>query len=1032
MFTKKSKPLSGKLNAFTALSGVAASLVGVGAHNDAEAQTAWVSNPGEVAVFDADRSGDPAILIDGQDTDVTIAGGTTISGTGNYREFPPTYDYYYTAGQGGINVWGTGGDINVEADATVIGENYGITTYDNILSDPRAEANITIVNDGDIIGKANDGIRIFHNVTVINNGTIVGARDVPGATDADFNNSLGDGISNATTGTQVIENFPADGVTLRVENYGVIDGWRMGIIGSSGGIVYNEGTIHGDSSGVLLQTPAQFGGPGVLLYPFMQARLTNLGSITATFQNGANVQSVSGEDDVFAVDLTELDTENITLFDDFDPAGAYAYLYNEGLIETFAESGDTTSGVVIDPVTGEQVVVEGQSEFYAVSMESANGYIGNAAGGTIRALNGANGVRLNAFDEVGQISGVIVFDNQGEVVGGVVGSDGQELVRNSGSIDGDVALGLGDDLFYLEGSVTGTIDLGGGDDIMVWHTTGSVGEIVTGGEGANTLALFLGGENFDAGRVFNFDTVFTYGGGDLDGVDLSLLPEIQVNEDVSLNIGSTGFGGIVVMDGGELVGIGEVDAIIIRGPATLAPGNSIGTINVVGNVDLAPASTYEVEVSPLGSDQILAGGAVTVDGAVTVTSENGVEVGPGAAQDSYVILRGDAGLTGAFSSFSEDFRFYAPTLTYTANEVVLNMIPVGADFISIAGSGTQAQLGALLYDALPTASGDLLDVLADSFPGLSDAEVREGLDAISGPAHGWAAVAASEVATQAGRIAARAPALASGEHQVWGAGFFNALEVDPSGGSVGADADVYGAVFGVNGGFGEHVNLGLFGGYATADGGDDAGGAIDGNSWFGGVQARARTASGFSAGAHIGYLNQNTDASRSISIGGLQRTANTDYNVEGWFMGGDVAWMKNVGAYQIGPFAEGALGGYEGDSFSETGADSLNLSSSGAEFTRAALRAGLRLTGDTGWMRPRIEAGVQAEDGDRAAYTPTTIAGVGSFTTRGPALDASAPFASLGADFALSSGMTISLGYDGVFGDSGSSHAAMARVGLNF
>src|SRR3546814_9282069 len=50
-------------------------------------------------------------------------------------------------------------------------------------------------------------------------------------------------------------------------------------------------------------------------------------------------------------------------------------------------------------------------------------------------------------------------------------------------------------------------------------------------------------------------------------------------------------------------------------PGTIAPGNSIGTLNVAGNIGFAAGSTYEVEVNAAGEgDLIAASGAATIDG----------------------------------------------------------------------------------------------------------------------------------------------------------------------------------------------------------------------------------------------------------------------------------------------------------------------------------------------------------------------------------------------------------------------------------
>lgn len=1065
MSTNQSKQLRAKLMSFTALAGAAMLLAPQMAH----AQSIEVVQGDEVEITE-DFSGDPAIRFVSGGGDVVVRTGVTVTGTGAYQEFPSTGwpDYQWTDGRGAVIIdeGGGGGSLTIEEGATLIGANYGITTlnngntfepdtgweYNDFTSDATAAGNITIINHGDVIGEADDGIRVFNHATIVNTGSIIGASTLPPHESANIGFSIGDGISSAVNGVQVVENMPDDGVTLRVDNSGEIIGRRMGIIASAGGIVHNSGTIHGQSSGVLMQTSSWFGGPGVVVIPYISNTLVNSGTITADHQNGVNVQSwsrTSGE----PYDLSEIDVEDYDFFDTFDYTTADAVLINSGLIETFAESGGTTTGVVVDPITGEQVPVEGASTFYAARMGSVNGYILNTEEGVIRALNGANALRLsaNANNEDINLHGTIVMDNRGTIIGGVVGANigededgneiegpGQELIRNNGLIDGDVALGSGDDVFWLDanGTVTGTIDLGAGDDLMIWNTRGSVGGIVTGGLGSNTLALILGGTEFDAARVFNFDSVLTFGSGDLNNIDLSLVPEIQVNEGASLDIGATGFGGVAFINpGGRLVGIGEVEAIVVYGAAQIAPGNSIGTITVTGDVDFSSGTIYDVEVSPLGSDQVLAGGAVTLNGgSIVVTGEDGVDLAPGEAQDSYVVLAGAAGLTGEFASLTDNLRFYHASLTYTGTEAILELDPVGADFLAVAQTDNQAAIGDVLYGSLLGASGDLLDVMMNSFPGLDAAGVRTGMDALSGPIHAWAPVAVSELGVSIGRAAGRSPRAAAGTSVAWASGVAGSYDIDAANGAVSADADLQGGVFGVNRGLSDGVNVGVFAGYAVTDAGDAVGGRMDGDGWFFGGRVSADLPNGFSLTGAAGYLNQDIETDREIEVGALNRTAAAAYAIDGVFLDAELAWMHPMGAaYEAGVFAAFSGGDYEGESFSEAGAGSLSLSSQGADFGRASWRIGARVQGDSGWIRPRLEAGLQMEDGARAETIGLSLAGVaGGFPIRGPGVEADAPFLGVGADFSFSEAVTATIAYDGVFGDTSDSHAATARLSFRF
>ncbi|WP_426880368.1 autotransporter-associated beta strand repeat-containing protein, partial [Serratia bockelmannii] len=62
---------------------------------------------------------------------------------------------------------------------------------------------------------------------------------------------------------------------------------------------------------------------------------------------------------------------------------------------------------------------------------------------------------------------------------------------------------------------------------------------------------------------------------------------------------------VSVQSGGIVGGSGTVGSLTARRGGTVAPGNSIGTLNVAGNVSFETGSRYAVEVGPNGqSDRI--------------------------------------------------------------------------------------------------------------------------------------------------------------------------------------------------------------------------------------------------------------------------------------------------------------------------------------------------------------------------------------------------------------------------------------------
>ncbi|WP_268995426.1 autotransporter outer membrane beta-barrel domain-containing protein [Microvirga roseola] len=104
---------------------------------------------------------------------------------------------------------------------------------------------------------------------------------------------------------------------------------------------------------------------------------------------------------------------------------------------------------------------------------------------------------------------------------------------------------------------------------------------------------------------------------------------------------------------------------------TIAPGNSIGTLTIVGPVTFNAGSSLEVEVDPQGRSDLLRidGTAILNGGTVRVLPLAGLYT----AQSRYVILTASGGVTGQFSDarIPHNFAFLTPTLFYSANDVAL-------------------------------------------------------------------------------------------------------------------------------------------------------------------------------------------------------------------------------------------------------------------------------------------------------------------------------------------------------------------------
>ena len=233
---------------------------------------------------------------------------------------------------------------------------------------------------------------------------------------------------------------------------------------------------------------------------------------------------------------------------------------------------------------------------------------------------------------------------------------GSGTVFNSGTINaaaGFAAIelcGCGSVLTLGPGSVINGLVLGGG-----------AGTFQLGGTGKETfnLSLIGAGQQYDGFATFNkVDssnwTVTGTGAQDWNVLGGTLSANGVINGLVTVNAGGT------------LGGTGTIDNVFVNG-GVLAPGNSIGTLNVAGSLTFSAASSYMVEISGASSDLTRVTGVATLGGATVVV------VPTGTVAKQYTILTATGGVPDTFnpvvSGVSPNLN---PTLSYDANNVYLN------------------------------------------------------------------------------------------------------------------------------------------------------------------------------------------------------------------------------------------------------------------------------------------------------------------------------------------------------------------------
>ena len=128
-------------------------------------------------------------------------------------------------------------------------------------------------------------------------------------------------------------------------------------------------------------------------------------------------------------------------------------------------------------------------------------------------------------------------------------------------------------------------------------------------------------------------------------------------------------------------------------PSIVAPGNSIGTLTVAGNINFAD-TTYQVEANAAGAaDLILAGGVATATGG-TVS----VIASPGQYSHltTYQILSASGSVSGTFANLDVNLPGLTASLVYGPTSVDLVLTVSNIDFGPFAHTPNQIATAAAI------------------------------------------------------------------------------------------------------------------------------------------------------------------------------------------------------------------------------------------------------------------------------------------------------------------------------------------------
>ncbi|WP_181257250.1 autotransporter domain-containing protein [Pseudaminobacter soli (ex Li et al. 2025)] len=684
-----------------------------------------------------------------------------------------------------------------------------------------------------------------------------------------------------------------------------------------------------------------------------------------------------------------------------------------------------------------RLILDGENAYWG-GTEIRQGTLQIGSGGTSGSIVGDvvnNGVlAFNRSDETsfdGAISGtgaVHVLDGEltltatNSYTGGTIVDGGRLRAGTDGAFFADTAYVVND----------GTLDLNN-FDLSMSSLSGAGGTVAL---DTATLSLNQGNDTAFAGSLTGSGYFLKAGSGKLtlSGDSAGYSGHTSLGEGTLAVNGQLG-GSLDVLDNGRLTGTGTVGRTIVNG--TIAPGSSIGTLNVAGDITFNGGSVYEAEVNAAGdSDRIVATGSAALNGgSVRVLAGKGNY----AASTQYMILSADGGVTGTFEEgVTSNLAFLDPSLSYDDNNVYLTMTRNGTTFENVGLTRNQIATGGGV-ESLGAGNA-----VYDAVLNLSASQARGAFDQLSGEIHASAksamiedsrfvrsavndrlraafdGVGASGTAVTYENSAPQPVAANTDRFALWSQGFGswghtngdgNAARLNRSTGGffVGADAPVFdtwrfGAVAGYS-----HTSFDAKDRHSLGSNDSYYVGLYGGTAW-GDLAFRTGSA----------YTWHDISTSRNVAFPGFSDSLKGDYNAGTAQVFGELAYGFSMGAARFEPFANLAYVNLHTDGFRETGgAAALTSASANTDttFTTLGLRASTSFELNGASVTARGTLGWRHAFDDVTPTSTMRFAGSGNaFTIAGVPVARDAAVVEAGLDFALTPNTVLGVTYDGQFG----------------
>lgn len=861
------------------------------------------------------------------------------------------------------------------------------------------------------------------NITIANTGTVtLATQNSAGTVTIDGSGGAGNGalvfaasyntdaaIGGGTSLASVTVN---DGATLTLDQALSATTVTVGT-GASGVVNQSAGTITATTLAIAAGGTLTQSGTGTIA---ASTTIATGGTLTIVGQNTGTIDGAGAGQGavVFASDYNTDAIIGTTSLASLTVNDGATLTLDQNLSATTVTVGNAAGTGAINQsagtLTATTLVVGAADTFTQSGTGVINGNATIATGGTLTLVN-QNTAGTVTIDGAGAGQGALVFGGNYNTDAVLGGTNLASITVNDG-----VTLTLDQDA-----SAT-TFNVGAGTSGVVTHSTG----LLT----ATTLAI-------KSGAIFN-----QTGAG-----AITAATTIQDGGTMNVTTAFTHTGALVV--GGGATGILDVGGVLLTetGAFTMTAGSTLkttintdaandsGRIVASGNATIAAGTTIDITVTP---------GTLTVGQTfVIVTSAGGTIAVPSTITDNSASYN-FTGSTNGTTTLTLTVVAASVAGNYTATTTSSNATAAATVFEAISNAGATGDMATVItaIDGLSgTARGD---AIATTIPDTSGALTTTGLSMQS---QSLGVVTSRLAALRGGLSGTSESGVSSGDaysnSALWGQAFGASATQDRRKATDGYDAKTAGLAFGGD----TLLNSGdwtVGGAYSYAvsnvnNKGSRIGNGSDINSHQG--TAYASLDGGPYYVDILGSVARNTyDTTRQISVGAINRTARGDFNA--------MQYSAKVGGGYNFPMGNGWIATPTGsvqasrlslDSYTETGASSLNLSVNSQTYN--SVQTGLGMKGtyalDAGSNGEALTTSVHATwlydvKSARQETTSSYTGGGASFITQAAAPARNA--ANLGAalNYDLGTGVSIAATYDAEVKDQYLGHSATATARMKF